>query len=383
MNTFQELLKIIPRVRRSNKRIWPEKLEYGSALGETAGGRIPHLESGPIEVTSMQLRLLIPLVLLAASALCRSVSGVGGLHTVAADAYVQMAGNQGEFRAGERYPDFRAVCVVGRFRDRDDFEGSGVLVAPRWVLSVAHCVLKKKKAPRFARNLKVRFGLSSADRSQEYRVVDIRITLPLDAKVLRPLISDKDPKNGDSSHADRNDIALLKLDRDVEGIPVAALFEGRATPGVRICLAGYGCFATGLQKREKRWKDDGLKRAGENILDRDGNGLIAFDFDNGQPERNTLKNNRLLDKSLSKILGPGKSEARPLPLEGCCYSGDSGGPIYARENGQWRVLGVNSFGTDYPLRGRRATTQYGDVNCSTRVPDHLDWIRRTMAGGPR
>jgi len=44
------------------------------------------------------------------------------------------------------------------------------------------------------------------------------------------------------------------------------------------------------------------------------------------------------------------------------------------------VLGINSFGTDYPLRGRRATTQYGDVNCSTRVPNHVAWIRRTIAG---
>ena len=159
-----------------------------------------------------------------------------------------------------------------------------------------------------------------------------------------------------SRHADRNDIALLKLDRDVEGIPVAALFEGRATPGVRVCLAGFGCFATGLQNREKRWKDDGLKRAGENILDRDGNGLIAFDFDNGQPERNTLKNNRLLDKSLSKILGPGTSEARPLPLEGWCYSGDSGGPIYARENGQWPVLG--------------ATVSAPTIHCEVAEPQH-------------
>ncbi|MEE3283095.1 MAG: hypothetical protein VX311_00815, partial [Planctomycetota bacterium] len=81
--------------------------------------------------------------------------------------------------------------------------------------------------------------------------------------------------------------------------------------------------------------------------------------------------------------GPGKSDAKPLPLEGCSYSGDSGGPVYARENNQWRVLGISSFGTDYPLKGRRATTQYGDVNCSTRVPNHVDWIRRTIAGETR
>ena len=332
-------------------------------------------------------RLSLTVLLIGVTALIPSqvVLGIGGLHTVPAETYVQMGRNQGQYEAGERYPDFRPVCVVGRFRDADDWEGSGVLVGPRWVLTVAHCVLKKKKAPQLRKGLKVRFGDRSADRSHEYRVEAIRLTLPLEPKVLRPLLSDRGFKRRAGSRADRNDIALLKLDRDVEGIPVSPLFEGRPKAGARICFAGFGAYATGNQKKEKHWKDDGLKRGGENILDRDGfqpdGGLIAFDFDNGQAERNTLKSNRLLDRSLSSMLGPGRSQATPLPLEGCCYSGDSGCPIYAREGGQWRVLGVNSFGTDYPLRGRRGSTQYGDVNCSTRVPSHLDWIRRTMADG--
>ena len=48
----------------------------------------------------MRMRLLIPLVLLAASVLCRSVLGIGGLHTVEPDAYIRMAGNQGMYKAG-------------------------------------------------------------------------------------------------------------------------------------------------------------------------------------------------------------------------------------------------------------------------------------------
>lgn len=332
----------------------------------------------------MPSRLVIffgPLVVLS---ICRSGWGVGGLHTVSEDHHVRAARNEGEYKAGVLYPDFRPVCVVGRFRDPDDWQGSGVLVAPGWVLTAAHCVLRKKKAPRLERDLKVRFGSRTDDKSREYRVEAIHLTLPLDAKVLRPLLSERKVSRAATRRADRNDIALLKLDRDVEGIPVAPLHEGRAKPGTRICFAGFGCYATGLQKKEKHWKENGWKRAAENTLDRDGHhsggGLIAFDFDNGQQQRNTLSDNRLLDGLLSKMLGPGQSQATPLPLEGDCYDGDSGCPIFARESGQWRVLGINSFGTDYPLQGRRGTTQYGDVSCCTRVPNHVSWIRRTIAG---
>ncbi|MFP6770179.1 MAG: trypsin-like serine protease, partial [Planctomycetaceae bacterium] len=223
--------------------------------------------------------LLVPLILLS---ICRSGWGVGGLHTVSEDAYLRAARNEGEYKAGPRYPDFRSVCVVGRFRDSDDWQGSGVLVAPGWVLTAAHCVLRKKKAPRLERDLKVRFGSRIDDRSREYRVEAIHLTLPLDPQVLRPLLSERKVSRAATRHADRNDIALLKLDRHVEGIPVAALFEGRAEPGSRICFAGFGSYATGRQKKEKHWKEDGWKRAAENTLDRDGHhpagGLIAFDF---------------------------------------------------------------------------------------------------------
>ena len=75
----------------------------------------------------MWMRNVVLLTLLVAAATARSVLGIGGLHTVEADAYIRMAGNQGKYKAGEQYPDFRPVCVLGRFRDPDDWQGSGVL----------------------------------------------------------------------------------------------------------------------------------------------------------------------------------------------------------------------------------------------------------------
>ncbi len=308
--------------------------------------------------------------------------GLGGRHDVGSQEQIKLANNEGRYKAGKNYPDFNNVCVIGRFGNDDQWHGSGVLIAPQWVLTAAHVALLPNDARRFEEILKVRFGPSAANYTQEHTVEAIFTPLPIENGVYDPLVSTEGFSGQVRMTADLNDIALLKLSRPVRGIQPAELFQGRPKVGCKMFLVGYGAYAPGNEINESQWIEDGKKRAGENILDRDGHhkngGLIAFDFDNGSRERNSLKSNRGLDKELRFMLGDGTSSPDPLPLESGAYPGDSGSPALALEDGRWKVLGIAGFGTDYPLTGKVHYVQYGDVLCYTRVPSHLTWIRLTL-----
>ena len=315
----------------------------------------------------------------------RNVLAIGGRHTVAEAEYIKLANNQGKFKAGKAYPDFSPVCVLGRFGNDDQWHGTGVLIAPQWVLTAAHVALREDDARRFEDVLKVRFGSSAKKFTSEYKVTDMFTPLPLGGGAYDWFVNKgkKQFSREERMKADMNDIALLKLSQPVKNIKPAELFEGNPKLGAQLFLVGFGAYAPGTQPDESKWDDNGVKRAAENTLDRDGHhdtaGLIAFDFDNGHRKRNSLLSNRYLDNELRTMLGKGESSRTPLPLEGSSYPGDSGGPAFCAENGRWRVLGIAAFGTEYPLTGSRHYVQYGDVLCYTRVPSHLTWIRGTMA----
>jgi hypothetical protein len=311
-----------------------------------------------------------------------AVFALGGRHDVPQEEYIKLGNNEGSYKAGDEIPDFSSTCIIGRFGNDNQWHGSGVLIAPQWVLTCAHVALLADDARKFEPVLKVRFGPSAAKYTQEYEVVAIATPLPIHGGAYDPLVN-KGRVSGDKRMlADMNDLALLRLSRPVQGIKPAELFEGTPKLGSKLYLVGYGAYAPGHETNKRNWIEDGKKRGGENILDRDGHhntgGLIAFDFDNGQRERNSLMNNRQLDNELQQMLGPGTSARDPLPLEGSAYPGDSGSPAFCQEDGRWRVLGIAGFGTDYPLTGNEHYIQYGDVLCYTRVPSHLGWIRNTM-----
>ena len=58
--------------------------------------------------------------------------------------------------------------------------------------------------------------------------------------------------------------------------------------------------------------------------------------------------------------------------------GDSGGPVFAWTNGNWKIHGVISYGS----YGKTGDSTYGDVTVLTRLETHLSWIEAQLPVWP-
>ena len=80
-------------------------------------------------------------------------------------------------------------------------------------------------------------------------------------------------------------------------------------------------------------------------------GVFAFDFDSPDLDANTLSG----DNDPIDQLGQGTSDAQPLVMEVSTAVGDSGGPVFAWTNGNWKIHGVISYGS----YGKTGDSTYG------------------------
>ncbi len=111
---------------------------------------------------------------------------------------------------------------------------------------------------------------------------------------------------------------------------------------------------------------DGLKRAGENMIDTTyrspdgGNRILLADFDSGLKSDNNF------------------GSRFPLKLESLIAPGDSGGGLFETINGRSYLTGITSFG--WGRLDSNPNSDYGDVGGWTRVASFNSWIDGVING---
>lgn len=227
-----------------------------------------------------------------------------------------------------------------------------VLIAPQWVLTAGHV---GNKPPMESQ--------CYTFNGEVYRAVRV---------VSRPGF---DPKGrGDAAAlaaiSAGADLALVRLDRPVEGVKLAVRYRGKDEVGRTMTQISYGVAGDGksgikLPLKNERW-------GGNNVIDAAGgkfkdltvtDRVLIYDFDD--PDDATL--NQLGD-------------AKPVELEIGLSMGDSGGGWFIEVDGEWQLVAIQSGGL--PNEGEPRTTnnpRYGSLAAGVRVSTANDWIDAVLA----
>jgi len=229
---------------------------------------------------------------------------------------------------GENYPYVCRVTGGG--------SGSGVLIAPNWVLTAGHVFWGGTSGT-------VRFGSIVYNSAEVFEFPGWDIG--------------------------QNDLALVRLQSPVIGIEPVRMWNGRNEVGRVATSVGFGTSGTGITGNTGGY---GTKRAFQNVIDGYDEVLWGFnyhglitDFDKPDGSVNTFG-----------LIG---SSSTALDLEGCATPGDSGGGLFVNYGGEEFLVGITSYvaweGVDpWASRSSNRYGYYGDNNGYSRVSDAEQWI---------
>jgi hypothetical protein len=223
---------------------------------------------------------------------------------------------------------------------------SGTLVAPRWILTAAHCargaagVEVGGEDPGQWQVLLGDDNLNEAPDPEPYRVKAIHIHPDWETQAL---------------YLGRGDLALFELEQEVAGIDPAPLAREPLTAGTELMLVGFG-RAVAMPQDESELS--GILRAGSNVT-------MACDEVPFDDQRPAIEDRYAL--CVDSANGPGSC------------SRDSGGPAYQASGSGYAVAGVVSGGRNSALGA------CGQYSVFTGVPQNLAFLDRYLdgAGAPR
>lgn len=291
--------------------------------------------------------------------------------------YEAVATNASPYNTAE-YPDFSPVVTFSYSLEAGkdpEYVASGVLIKDNWILTAGHnfFLSAEQSSPAPASAIVVLTGNDPNNPTGTYEVEQL---------VFHPTWL----AQNDGLFELGNDMCLVKLKTSVAGVTVAQLVSSDSEPlNGTAWYAGYGDYS------KRPGQDKNLlskKHAIQNFLDRKNTGIIssigdtdytggllAFDFDDPDGVVNSLGDD--YQSADEGLLGSGTSFSGALDFEGATVEGDSGGPLFVKDGGVWKVAGVLSGGLDEPVQGYKEGG-YGDISVFTRVQPLYTWIQSVI-----
>jgi secreted trypsin-like serine protease len=231
----------------------------------------------------------------------------------------------------------------------DPITCTGSIIAKKWVVTAAHCVLNNQEN-----------GYKSADRGTTLET-NCYYLLGGSCRMARVKRHVPHPCYHPSYDQDHDDIVLFELEEEIEGIEPIKVDGIDGLPpwkvGSTVTLAGFGVVDNNNFHRSSFLMSVDVPLATEQKCEETNPSALRHGYIN-----------------FTHVICTGGSAGK----DSC--AGDSGGPaVFKHEDENW-LVGVLSIGSELPLYSMNCGIQ-GRYGVYTQVRKYSAWIKRTMDGG--
>ena len=301
---------------------------------------------------------------------------IGKLESQTWSTHFALGSNLYPYQSSGNIPDF---SPVGALISENGSLGTATLIAPDLAVTAAH-VLKNRYDDPMPEPSNWEFILF-----EDFHLAPFESRHEISEILIHPdwiIRQSQSPPLGDGDKVGV-DLALVRLKSKVTGVSTAYLPNQKELQiGDKIYISGFGNLVEGETGQSN--SENTRRVAGENTLDRiveeivtaDGKvssnsgGLLAFDFDDHLGQTNRLGKTYGSFENLPE----GESDYEPLQLEVSTAEGDSGGPLFARMDGKWRIFGTVSYGS--------SDSSYGDITVLSRLSNQMEWLNSHLPNWP-